>query len=217
MPAVIHSCVEAAALFRPYLEGIASESEATSLEEHLKECADCRKAIERRTAYVRMLEEALKGIRVPPKFLGRSDEVLESTKYSQLVEVAGPSLEIEGGDPDALAGMGEEDLPDAEEEEGDDRPFIERLSAAPWWAISGTFHGLLLLLLGLLGMVVMRDASQETVITTDLAKARPPEFDEKRPRDVFRNLVPAPTEVQSEVEHPVAAHEQVQDTSHHET
>jgi len=55
------------------------------------------------------------------------------------------------------------------------------------------------------------------VITTDLAKARPPEFDEKKPRDVFRNPVPVPSENPTEVENPIVTHEKVEDTSHDET
>ena len=107
-----------------------------------------------------------------------------------------------------------------EEQQEEDAGFFgslqDQFGAAPWWIISFVFHGLLLLLLGLLSMVVMRSQSEETVITTDLAKSKPPEYDEKKPRDVFKNPVETPDK-ENPVEHPIIPHEKVEDTTHNET
>jgi hypothetical protein len=55
----------------------------------------------------------------------------------------------------------------------------------------------------------------EVVISTDVAKEKPPEYDEKKQRDIFKN----PNEIQHEtkVENPVLVHEQVEITDHFET
>ncbi|MCW8129153.1 MAG: terpene cyclase/mutase family protein [Planctomycetota bacterium] len=93
---------------------------------------------------------------------------------------------------------------------------IARMGGAPWWIISGAFHALLLLLLTLIGMAVMRSGTQDIVITTNLEKQKPPEYEETRPRDVFKNPVPVESELPP-VEHPVVTHEEVEVADHRET
>jgi hypothetical protein len=53
------------------------------------------------------------------------------------------------------------------------------------------------------------------IISTDVAKEKPPEYDEKMKRDIFKN----PNEIQHEtqVENPVLVHEEVEVTDHFET
>jgi len=91
-----------------------------------------------------------------------------------------------------------------------------QVGAAPWWVISGAFHGLLILLLALISMAVLRTNSQDVVITTNLEKSKPPEYDEQKPRDVFKNPVPIDSELPP-VEHPVVTHEEVEVADHNET
>ncbi|MCZ7649446.1 MAG: terpene cyclase/mutase family protein [Planctomycetota bacterium] len=120
--------------------------------------------------------------------------------------------------------MVEDELLDEELEEEEQGPggegFFDSLSSqfgsAPWWVISGAFHALLLLLLTLVGMALMRAKGDDVVITTDLEKSKPPEYDEKKPRDVFKNPVPVDSD-QPPVENPVVTHEEVEISDHVET
>ncbi len=213
----IEECAQARVLMAPYIEGRLNAGEKAAMEEHLACCSACRETLQRKTAYVRLLEQAYADRRMPQRLKTPSADILKETRFSHLAEDAAARTEAGNAEAEIEAELGEEGVPQPPPMETDEGEWYERLGAAPWWVISGVFHGLLLLLLGLLSMVALRDASNETVITTDLAKAKPPEFDERKPRDVFRNRVPVPTEQQSEVENPVVAHEQVTDDTHNET
>lgn len=107
-----------------------------------------------------------------------------------------------------------------EEEAPAGEGFFDSLSSqfgsAPWWVISGAFHALLLLLLTLIGMAIYRAQTNDVVITTDLEKSKPPEYDEKKPRDVFKNPVPIDSDMPP-VENPVVTHEEVEIADHVET
>lgn len=117
----------------------------------------------------------------------------------------------------------EEELLEEGTEEEKEQPsggFFDSLSgqfgAAPWWVISGAFHGLLLLLLTLISMAIMRPTDNDVIVTTSLEKSVPPEYDEKKPRDVFKNQVDVPEDLPP-VEHPVVTHEEVEVSDHNET
>jgi hypothetical protein len=91
----------------------------------------------------------------------------------------------------------------------------QRVGALPWWVISAVVHAVLFLLITLLAVALPRPEQDEVIISTDVAKEKPPEYDEKKQRDIFRN----PNEIQHEtkVENPVLVHEQVEITDHFET
>jgi hypothetical protein len=91
----------------------------------------------------------------------------------------------------------------------------QRVGALPWWVISAVVHAVLFLLITLLAVALPNPEQDEVVISTDVAKEKPPEYDEKKQRDIFRN----PNEIQHEtkVENPVLVHEQVEVTDHFET
>lgn len=93
---------------------------------------------------------------------------------------------------------------------------VERLGDAPWWIISGGFHALLLLLLTLIGMAVVRTHASDVVIATNLEKQKAPDYDETRPRDVFKNPEPVESNLPP-VENPVVTHEEVEVADHNET
>ncbi|MCK6471423.1 MAG: terpene cyclase/mutase family protein [Planctomycetes bacterium] len=108
-----------------------------------------------------------------------------------------------------------------EEEEGaGGGGFLDSLSdqfgSAPWWVISGAFHGLMILLVFLIGMVVMQAKQDSVVIATSLEKPVPPEYDEKKERDIFKKPVPL-DENQEPIENPVVTHEVVEFADHNET
>jgi hypothetical protein len=91
----------------------------------------------------------------------------------------------------------------------------QRVGALPWWVISAVVHAVLFLLITLLAVALPRPEQDEVIISTDVAKEKPPEYDEKKQRDIFKN----PNEIQHEtkVENPVLVHEQVEITDHFET
>jgi hypothetical protein len=91
-----------------------------------------------------------------------------------------------------------------------------QFGAAPWWVISGAFHGLLLLLVTLISMAMVHPLANDVIVTTSLEKAMPPEYDEKKPRDVFKNQVESPEDLPP-TEHPMVTHEEVEVADHNET
>lgn len=92
----------------------------------------------------------------------------------------------------------------------------DTVGPAPWWVISGAFHGLLLLLVTLISMAIIRPSESDIIITTSLEKSKPPEYDPKKPRDVFKTSVQAP-EDGPVVEHPIVTHDEVEVSDHIET
>ena len=53
------------------------------------------------------------------------------------------------------------------------------LGAAPWWIVSGAFHGLLLALIALIGMAILRTQIEDVILVTDLEKRQEPEPEKK--------------------------------------
>ncbi len=90
-----------------------------------------------------------------------------------------------------------------------------RVGALPWWVISSVVHAVIFLLATLIGVAMPPAHVDEVTITTDVAEKKPPEYDEKKKRDIFKN----PNEVkhETEVENPVVVHEQAEITDHFET
>lgn len=87
--------------------------------------------------------------------------------------------------------------------------------SAPWWIVSGAFHGLLLLLVTLISMAIVRPAGIDTIMTTVLTKDKPPEYEEKTKRSIFKSQVPESD--LPPVEHPVVSHEEVEVADHNES
>ncbi|MHC4914293.1 MAG: hypothetical protein ACYTGB_02285, partial [Planctomycetota bacterium] len=82
----------------------------------------------------------------------------------------------------------------------------ERMGHAPWWVISCVVHAVILLLAMLLGVSLPPPQMDEVIITTDVVQREEPEYDEKEKRDLFRN--PQEVKHETQMEHPVATHEQ---------
>jgi len=91
----------------------------------------------------------------------------------------------------------------------------EQWERAPWWMISAAVHATILMLMTVITVATASKKTDDIVITTDLAKKKEPEYDEKKIRDIFRNT----KEVEAEelVENPVFVHEEVEVTDHFET
>jgi len=91
----------------------------------------------------------------------------------------------------------------------------EQWERAPWWMISAAVHATILMLMTVITVATAQKRTDDIVITTDLAKKKEPEYDEKKIRDIFRNT----KEVEAEeiVENPVFVHEEVEVTDHFET
>ncbi|MBE7464971.1 MAG: terpene cyclase/mutase family protein [Planctomycetes bacterium] len=60
---------------------------------------------------------------------------------------------------------------------------VARVRVVPWWVISGAFHGLLVMLVTLLGVAVQRIQSQDTAFYTSLERPRVPELERLRHPD----------------------------------
>jgi len=91
----------------------------------------------------------------------------------------------------------------------------QRVGALPWWVISAVVHAVIFLLATLIGVAMPPPQTDEVTITTDVAEKKPPEYDEKKKRDVFRNMNEVKAEKQ--VENPLVVHEKVEDFTHNET
>lgn len=115
-----------------------------------------------------------------------------------------------------------QELPEFEEKDDQDiqeSPFLllgENFGSAPWWVVSGAFHGLLLLLITLVSMVLISPTQADVVITTSLERQKPPEYDEKIKRDVFKSNVELDNDLPP-VQHPVVTHDEVEVADHNET
>jgi hypothetical protein len=90
-----------------------------------------------------------------------------------------------------------------------------RVGTLPWWMISATVHAVIFLLATLLTVAMPPAQVDEVTISSDVAKEKPPEYDQTKPRDIFRQM----NEIQheTEVENPVVLHEEAEVTDHFET
>jgi hypothetical protein len=81
-----------------------------------------------------------------------------------------------------------------------------RAGALPWWVVSAVTHAILFLLATLLTVAVPPAQMDEVLISTDVAKEQERPYDEKKPRDVFRNQ--NEVEHERQVEKPMVYHEE---------
>jgi hypothetical protein len=91
----------------------------------------------------------------------------------------------------------------------------QRFGATPWWVVSSVVHAILFLLVTLLSVALPPPATDEVVISSDVAQEKPPEYDPKKKRDIFRN--PQEVKHETQVENPVVIHEQAEISDHFET
>ena len=101
-------------------------------------------------------------------------------------------------------GTGEEAIADAP---GLVRELAQRLGALPWWMISVVTHAILILLFVTFFAAarMMTVGSDDLFVTSEFTEPEEPEVDMEKPRDLFKNLVDAPTEVA--VEQPILPHD----------
>ena len=90
-----------------------------------------------------------------------------------------------------------------------------RVGALPWWVISATVHAVVFLLIALLAVAAPPPSTDEVVIATEVVKQKPPEFDQAKPRDIFKNTKDVQADTQ--VEQPVVTHEPMEQSDHFET
>jgi len=90
-----------------------------------------------------------------------------------------------------------------------------RVGAMPWWVISAAVHAVIFLLATLLSVAAPAAQLDEVTISSDVAKQKPPEYDEKKQRDLFRNQ----NEIKSDqqVDRPMVVHEAAEVSDHFET
>ena len=90
-----------------------------------------------------------------------------------------------------------------------------RVGALPWWVISAATHAVLFLLIALLATAAAPVKQDEVVISTDVVKQKPPEYDPEKKRDVFKNTKDVQAETQ--VDNPVVVHEKVEEAETFQT
>jgi len=93
--------------------------------------------------------------------------------------------------------------------------FERRVGALPWWTVSAVVHAAIFLLATLLTVALPAPQLDEVTITSDVAQKKPPEFDEKKQRDIFRN--PHEVKADTKVDKPLVVHKEVTDFTHDET
>ncbi|MCZ7646086.1 MAG: terpene cyclase/mutase family protein [Planctomycetota bacterium] len=218
---------------RDFVEGSLSETERQYMIHLVKSNAECREAYNRRRQLVGIMDKTLGSMNINPGFDERASQRLSDIDQ-HLERLSTPGLGQEVLAPEE-ATVDKVPLPWAEEPEGDGfqpvtgeedadelaarrkGPFWSMLGAAPWWAVSGAFHGLLILLLTLVSMAILRARDQNTVIVTDLSRAQEKEEEKVvKQRDIFKQVkVDSPTE--EIVEQPIVTHEEVEIADHVET
>ncbi|MBE7462640.1 MAG: zf-HC2 domain-containing protein [Planctomycetes bacterium] len=196
MPVMLE-CRSVADLIPPYLEGALSRDEISGVQGHLRECEHCRQRVQR-FQQVQHLAQSVIG----PSVLSPDFHITTGKRIEAVTASANPiAIEFDDLEPAPQGFM---------------TTVSRGLSVAPWWAISGAFHALLLLLLTLIGMAVYKTQDQ-TVIVTDLARQNEPE-DRIEPvkRDIFKKPVTmdATMEVTEQV---LVQHEEVEIADHVET
>ena len=106
---------------------------------------------------------------------------------------------------------------DIEQEYGEDWGKIieRRIGSLPWWLISAVVHAVIFLLVTLMAVAMPEPERDSVVITTDVVKEKPPEYDRQKKRDLFKSM----HEVESDtvVDRPVVIHEATEVTDHFET
>ncbi|MCZ7646603.1 MAG: zf-HC2 domain-containing protein [Planctomycetota bacterium] len=195
----IASCRQFAERLPDYADGGASADERGALQAHQRSCPRCAELERQYRGVQTLLRNAIGPQALRPNF--------NETTGKRLKEIA--------VHPAPLSPDHERLLPPVPS-------FTEslqrRLGAAPWWAISGAFHALLLLLLTLVGMALLQVREDQLVFTTDLMKQKdPPEPDPTRVRDIFRQPLPVEAVTDVVTEQPIVVHEEVEVADHVET
>ena len=129
-----------------------------------------------------------------------------STDLRSAIEEVQQSLPVDQVHDEAAAG--------AYEPGAFDR-LARRVGALPWWVISATVHAVVFLLIALLAVAAPPPTVDEVVIATEVVKQKPPEFDQAKPRDIFRNT--KDVQAEARVENPVVTHETVEQAATFQT
>ncbi|MBI3830482.1 MAG: terpene cyclase/mutase family protein [Planctomycetes bacterium] len=166
-------------LIRPYLEGDVRPEEARLIEARIQGDPEFAKQVEKRRALLDALGKAYRTRGLSPEFEGKAQKKLAQTASQPVLTVQ--TEEFVG----AAAGGGEP--------EG----ALQRLGAAPWWAISVAFHLLAILLVSLITMTIGEEGKGEAIIVTNLERAPsldPLKEEKKKPdlRDVLDSKVDVP-------------------------
>ena len=85
----------------------------------------------------------------------------------------------------------------------------ETTGAMPWWIVSGAFHGLLLLLVTLIGMTLVCPTAPDTVVTTILEKRAPQEPPEPVRYDAVQTSFAIASELPP-MDHTMIVHDEVE-------
>ncbi|MHC4915965.1 MAG: hypothetical protein ACYTGB_10795, partial [Planctomycetota bacterium] len=100
-----------------------------------------------------------------------------STDLRSAIEEVQSQIPSEQVDGEGLEGAYEASLFDRME---------KRIGALPWWVISTVVHAVIFLLATLLTVAAPPAQIDEVLISTDVVKQEEQKYDEKKPRDIFK-------------------------------
>jgi hypothetical protein len=165
-------------LIRPYLEGDVRPEEARLIEARIQNDPEFAKQVEKRRALLDALGKAYRTRGLSPEFEGKAQKKLAQTASQPVLTVQTEELvgAAAGGEPEGA---------------------LQRLGAAPWWAISVAFHVLAILLVSLITMTIGEESRGDAVIVTSLERTPsidPMKEEKKKPdlRDILDSKVDVP-------------------------
>ncbi|GMV79736.1 MAG: hypothetical protein AMXMBFR7_09200 [Planctomycetota bacterium] len=189
------SCEDAVADFRLYAEGELEASAAAAVKDHLANCPDCCVEFHARKKLYTFVAESYGARRISDGFSRQADRRLQQAGMAGAV-LAVPALAAREAvatpvrrasarsrpaeaqaepDSDAYAPLTEQEAKDHRRYMASLAGLFAAFGALPAWAVSGMFHGLAVTLAVIIGMTILREDIQDTVVVTDLVKVNPPE------------------------------------------
>ncbi|HYF49793.1 MAG TPA: zf-HC2 domain-containing protein [Planctomycetota bacterium] len=160
------SCEQAVESIRFHMEGELGAEETQVLQQHLNGCANCRKEFATRKQVLGLLGKTYGQRRISPEFDKNANQRLKVAMTDTGKQAIAES--VRDDEEAMLAAVGDKDFGDEK------RPIAGMLASAPWWLVSVTLHGLVIMLAGLISMAIELPKGDEPMITVTELSARPP-------------------------------------------
>ncbi|HYF51738.1 MAG TPA: zf-HC2 domain-containing protein [Planctomycetota bacterium] len=159
---MIQNCETYAGSFRRYIEGSLPADDAAAMLKHLQGCADCQAKFDAQKQVISMLGQAYSSRRISEEFDQSADRKLMQL-HRKPQPLPSATAVLEDGEEEAF-------LDGRDVESGSWR---DRLSAAPWWAVSVVLHGLVIALAGLISMAIELPQNDDIMVTVTELSQRP--------------------------------------------
>lgn len=186
---IIAAPCQASARIPDFLDAAMDGPSRAEMESHLRTCDECRRTLER-FREVESLMALDAGV-----FSERT--IRETGEHLQLAATNPAEPELVAADGIAWTSA------------ANATPQEAPRGQASWWLISAAFHLALVLIIGLVGMVMMRAVKRDTVLVVDLVKIKAPEIEAPAPQKAFERPVPLPSHAALDERIPLAAREEI--------